>query len=88
MPLAFPLIERWLPQYSQFTARDTYRRHSSFSAWSRTPFLNRSRQELAKNQKHAFTCARIAELSGRGVPSRRQRSISARIASSICTSPT
>ena len=36
-------------------------------------------QEFAKNQKQAGTCARTAELSGRGVPSRWQRSISARI---------
>jgi hypothetical protein len=40
-------------------------------------------QDSAKNQKHAGTWARIAELSGRGVPSRWQRSISARIRSFI-----
>jgi len=44
--------------------------------------------ELAKNQKHAFTCARTAVLSGRGVPSRAQRSISPRIAASIFSSGT
>src|SRR5262249_12376937 len=47
-----------------------------------------SRQELAKNQKHAGTCARTAELSGRGVPSRWQRSISLRISASIFSSGT
>jgi hypothetical protein len=35
--------------------------------------------ESAKNQKHASTWARIAELSGRGVPSRWHRSISSLI---------
>jgi hypothetical protein len=40
-------------------------------AWSATPFLNTSRQELANDQNTAGTWARIAWLSGRGVPSRR-----------------
>jgi hypothetical protein len=48
-------------------------------SWSRMPLRNRSFQLLAKNQNAAGTWARIAELSGRGVPSRAQRSISARI---------
>ncbi len=52
-------------------------------AWSQTPFLKMSRQELANAQKAAGTCARTAELSGRGVPSRRQRSISFCISGSM-----
>jgi hypothetical protein len=43
----------------------------------------RSRHEFAKDQNAAGTCARTAELSSRGVPSRRQRSISTRISLSI-----
>jgi hypothetical protein len=42
-----------------------------------------SRQESANDQKALGTCARTAELSGRGVPSRAQRSISARISALI-----
>jgi hypothetical protein len=38
-----------------------------------------SRHELEKAQNAPGTCARTAELSGRGVPSLAQRSISARI---------
>jgi hypothetical protein len=44
--------------------------------------------ESAKNQKQAGTWARIAELSGRGVPSRWQRSISARMRASIFSNGT
>src|SRR4029078_3463164 len=44
----------------------------------------KSRHELAKNQKHALTWARTAELSGRGVPSRRQRSLSLSQSASPC----
>jgi hypothetical protein len=50
------------------------------------PWRKRSFQEFAKNQNAAGTCARIAELSGRGVPSRAQRSISARISGVISSS--
>ena len=39
-------------------------------------------------QKAAGTCARTAELSGRGVPSRAQRSIASRISSVIASSGT
>src|SRR3954454_10604150 len=56
--------------------------------WSSTPFLNTSRQELAKNQKHSLTWARTAELSGRGVPSRWQRSISLRMSAAMASSGT
>ena len=52
------------------------------------PLRNRSFQLLAKNQNAAGTCARIAELSGRGVPSRAQRSISARISGVMSSSGT
>src|SRR5581483_279269 len=65
-PLVVARTERRLPQYSHSTERETYRRHSSFSEWSSTPFLKISRHEFAKNQKQAGTCARTAELSGRG----------------------
>ena len=58
-------------------------RHSSLMAWSATPFLNTSRQLLANDQNTAGTCARTAWLSGRGVPSRRQRSSSASMAASV-----
>ena len=61
-------------------------RQSSLSAWSTTPLRNRSFQELAKNQNAAGTWARTAELSGRGVPSRAQRSISARISGVMSSS--
>jgi hypothetical protein len=42
-----------------------------------------SRHELANAQNAPGTWARTAELSGRGVPSRAQRSISARISGVI-----
>ena len=58
-------------------------RQSSLIAWSATPFLNTSRQEFANDQNTAGTWARIAWLSGRGVPSRAQRSNSASIFSSV-----
>jgi hypothetical protein len=87
-PLAAALIERWLPQYSHCTERETYSRHISLMAWSHTPFLNRLRHELAKAQNAAGTWARTAELSGRGVPSRRQRSISFCMSGSICARST
>ena len=45
-------------------------------------------QDSAKNQKQAGTWARMAEISGRGVPSRWQRSISARMRASILSSGT
>src|SRR5262249_49531209 len=57
-------------------------RQSSLMPWSATPFLNTSRHELAKDQNTAGTWARIAWLSGRGVPSRAQRANSARMAAS------
>src|SRR3954469_20918482 len=63
-------------------------RHSSFSPWSRIPLRNRSSHALAKNQNAAGTWARMAELSGRGVPSRAQRSISARISGVMSSSGT
>jgi len=43
---------------------------------------------IREEQKQAGTWARTAVLSGRGVPSRAQRSISARIAASIVSSGT
>src|SRR5664279_2955520 len=58
-------------------------RHSSLILGSATPFLNTSRQVLANDQNAAGTCARIAWLSGRGVPSRAQRSNSAIMAGSL-----
>ena len=58
-------------------------RHSSLMAWSATPFLNTSRQLLANDQNTAGTWARTAWLSGRGVPSRAQRSNSASMAGSV-----
>src|SRR5262249_9474415 len=57
-------------------------RQSSLMPCSATPFLNTSRHELAKDQNTAGTWARTAWLSGRGVPSRAQRSNSARMAAS------
>ena len=77
-----------MPQYSHLTLRETNTRHSSLSLWSTIPVRNRSRQLLAKNQNAAGTCARTAELSGRGVPSRAQRSISARISGVISSTGT
>src|SRR5262247_3259971 len=56
-------------------------RQSSLMAWSATPCLNTSRQELANDQNVAGTWARIAWLSGRGVPSRAARANSAFMAS-------
>jgi hypothetical protein len=47
------------------------------------PSRKRSFQAVAKNQNAAGTCARTAELSGRGVPSRAHRSISACISGVI-----
>ena len=55
--------------------------------WKRGKLKSSSGQKV-KNQKQALTWARTAELSGRGVPSRAQRSISARILSSILSSGT
>jgi hypothetical protein len=55
-------------------------------AWSQTPSRKIVSHDRANAQKQAGTCARTAELSGRGVPSRRHRSISARISSSITSS--
>ena len=52
------------------------------------PSRNRSFHEFAKNQNAAGTWARTAVLSGRGVPSRAQRSISARISGVISSSGT
>ena len=82
------LIERWLPQNSHFTVRETYTRHSSLIEWSTTPLWKMSRHESANAQNAFGACARTAELSGRGVPSRAQRSISACIRSSIVSSGT
>ena len=79
-------MDRWLPQYSQFTEREMYTRHSSLIWWSQTPSRNSDCQDRANAQNAAGTCARTAELSGRGVPSRWQRSISARISGSIAAS--
>jgi hypothetical protein len=47
-----------------------------------------SRQELANAQNAPGTWARTAELSGRGVPMRAQRSISVRISGVIFSSGT
>ena len=52
------------------------------------PSRKRSFHEFAKNQNAAGTCARTAELSGRGVPSRAQRSISACISGVISSNGT
>ena len=80
------MTDRWLPQYSHLTVREMYTRHSSLSECSTTPWRNSSSQALAKNQNAAGTCARTAELSGRGVPSRAQRSISARMSAVMSSS--
>ena len=56
--------------------------------WSQTPFRKMSRHEFANDQNAAGTCARTAELSGRGVPSRAHRSISPFMASSIFSNGT
>ena len=57
-------------------------------AWSHTPVWKMSRQELANAQNAPGTWARTAELSGRGVPMRAQRSISVRICGVIFSSGT
>src|SRR5262245_27364329 len=58
-------------------------RQSSLILWSAMPFLKTSRHVLANDQKVAGTWARMAWLSGRGVPSRAQRSNSAIMAGSL-----
>src|SRR6185295_9738720 len=63
-------------------------RHSSLMLWSATPVWNTACQVLAKDQNVAGTWARIAWLSGRGVPSRAARTNSAFMASSTVAGST
>ena len=56
--------------------------------WSQTPLWKIDFQESAKAQNAFGACARTAELSGRGVPSRAQRCISSCMRSSISSSGT
>src|SRR6266536_2877407 len=70
-----PFRERWPPQYWQSTVRDTYRRQSSLMRWSSTPSRKAVRHAAVKVRSSSGTCARIAWLSGRGVPLRRAYSM-------------
>jgi hypothetical protein len=65
---------------------DYLRYHSAIG--NTQPGRDQQSPQCCQNQKQAGTCARIAELSGRGVPSRWQRSISSRILASIFSSGT
>ena len=56
--------------------------------WSQTPLWKIDFQESANAQNAFGACARTAELSGRGVPSRAQRCISSCMRSSISSSGT
>jgi len=83
MPLAAAFTERWLPQYSQFHAARDIQAAQLLDRVLEHAVLEQIAPGIGEDQKHALTWARTAELSGRGVPSRWQRSISLRMSASM-----